>query len=66
MHTMFSLPGLLAFLLPIPALEREDLARRRSLHLLHLPRRLREDVGAADYENPADDPRWSRRIDLER
>ena len=64
---MFSLPSFLAFLLPLPALEgREELKRRRSLHLLHLPRHLREDVGAEDYESPADDPRWARRYDLER
>jgi hypothetical protein len=67
MSIMFSLPSLLAFLLPLPAFsEPEEVRRHRSLKLLDLPRHLRHDVGIDDMVGTADDPRWSRRFDLER
>ncbi len=67
MLAMFSLPSLLAFLLPLPAAtDSQGLRRRRSLNLLHLSRHLKRDIGADDYDDPADDPRWTRRFDIER
>ncbi|WP_207633159.1 hypothetical protein [Devosia aurantiaca] len=67
MNAMFTLPSFLALLLPLPALgDHEGSERRRKLNLLRLPHHLRRDIGADDYENPADDPRWARRFDLER
>jgi hypothetical protein len=70
MDEMLSLPSFLGFLLPLPALldTNRDVApeRRRAVRALHLSRYLLRDVGMDDFDNPADDPRWVQRPDLER
>ncbi|WP_152565808.1 hypothetical protein [Devosia riboflavina] len=66
---MLALPSFLGFLLPLPAalLHQHDATaprRRRAIRALHLSQHILRDVGLDD--NPADDPRWALRPDLER
>lgn len=68
---MLSYSRVLVFLLGGSPLRKEDdegasLRRRRSAEALRLSHHLLKDVGMEAYESPADDPRWARRIDLER
>ncbi|MBO9588218.1 hypothetical protein [Devosia sp.] len=67
---MLALPSFLGFLLPLPAalLHQQDAAapKRRAIRALHLSHHILRDVGLDDLENPADDPRWVQRPDLER
>ncbi|OAM76668.1 hypothetical protein [Devosia elaeis] len=64
--------GFLAFLLPLPAArngggeEQVGQRRRRALQALRLSPHLLQDVGMEAAHNPADDPRWIQRKDLER
>ena len=71
MHQMLALPSFLGFLLPLPAalLHQQDAEapkHRRAVRALHLSQHILRDVGLEDLENPADDPRWVQRPDLER
>lgn len=69
---MTSVSGLLALLVPAPALRNaatDALAqhrRRRAVAALRLEPHLLKDVGLDCFASPADDPRWVRRFDLER
>ncbi len=63
--------GFLAFLLPLPALRKNEgeqagPRRRRAFQSLRLSPHLLQDVGMEAAHNPADDPRWIQRKDLER
>lgn len=68
MIEMFTIPSFLGFLLPLAAVRNadEETRRRRAIRALRLSPHLLNDVGMSDYQSPADDPRWSRRFDLER
>jgi len=70
---MVAIPSILAFLLPLPAARTsgpaqgsEAAKRRREIRRLALSAHILSDIGMADYESPADDPRWAKRFDLER
>ena len=65
---MTSIPTFLGFLLTLPAarLVDEQTRRRRAIQGLRLSSHLLNDVGMPDCDNPAADPRWVQRPDLER
>jgi len=71
MHQMLALPSFLGFLLPLPAArfhapDATEPKHRRAIRALNLSHHILRDVGLDDLENPADDPRWVQRPDLER
>ncbi|MCP8884327.1 hypothetical protein NIM87_12485 [Devosia sp. XJ19-1] len=69
---MLTIPGFLAFLMPVPtlretfSLDLRQRRQRRAVRALRLAPHLLKDVGLDDYESPADDPRWVRQFDLDR
>lgn len=68
MIAMITLPSLLAFLLPLPAVKsrssRTTTRRRRAVRDLALSSHILRDAGLEQFDNQ--DPRWTQRPDLER
>lgn len=65
---MTSIATVFGFLLTLPAARPVDEHSRRRLAVqrMRLSPHLLNDIGMTDYDDPADDPRWVQRPDLER
>lgn len=65
---MTSIPTIFGFLLTLPAarLVDEQTRRRLAIQRMHLSPHLLNDIGMTEYDDPADDPRWVQRPELER